>query len=166
LYLITCFTSLTVSKCSNMFAHLEVVGWLGISFISSNESLIIVCLYLTGKWLLLLGEGQDKTSSGSLVSLNPVLIVSRNHIRSKKTIRMQERSQTSNAITELEIGADNLQNKNDKNDKDTTTCPPGTVEHVDEEEADAKQETEPGQNCGQEEASLKKVQFCLRIIIY
>ena len=35
------------------------------------------------------------------------------------TIRMQERSHISNAVTELEIGAENLQNKDDNNTKVT-----------------------------------------------
>ena len=68
---------------------------------------------------------------------------------------MQERSHISNAVTELEIGAENLKHKDDKYDETTTVWAPGTIEHGDEEEADAKQETNPGQISGQQEAQLK-----------
>ena len=74
-----------------------------------------------------------------------------------KTIRMQERSHISNAVTELEIGAENLQNRDDNIDKATTVQAPGTIEHVEKGEADAKQETNPGQNCRQEEAQLTQL---------
>jgi hypothetical protein len=43
-----------------------------------------------------------------LLSLNLVLSVRRNPKRRMMTIRMQERSQISSAVTELEIGAENL----------------------------------------------------------
>ena len=71
------------------------------------------------------------------------------------TIRMQERSQISSAVTELEIGDENLENKDDNHDKDTSVWAPGTIEHVEKEEADTKQENNPGQNWWQEETCLK-----------
>ena len=109
-----------------------------VSFISTNESVNSVCLCLACKWFLVMGEEMAQTRSGPLLNLNLILIVRRNPKRRMMTIRMQERSQISSAVTELEIGAENLQNEDDKHDKDTSTWPPGTIEHVEKDEADTK----------------------------
>ena len=91
-----------------MFAQVEVVDWPAVSFISTNESVNSVCLCFAGKRFLVKGEGRAQTISGPLLSLNLVLSVRRNPKRRMMIIRMQERSQISSAVTELEIGAENL----------------------------------------------------------
>ena len=62
---------------------------------------------------------------------------------------MQERSQISKAVTELQIGAENLQHKDNNIVKANTVRAPVTIEHVEKKEADAKQETNPGQDSRQ-----------------
>ena len=150
---------MTVSKCSNMFAQLEVVEWPAVSFISTNESVNSVCLCFAGKRFLVKGEGRAQTISGPLLSLNLVLSVRRNPKRRMMIIRMQERSQISSAVTELEIGAENLKIRMITIQRSPQIWAPRTIEHVEEEEADSKQETNPGQNSRQQEQQLHQVQF-------
>ena len=72
---------------------------------------------------------------------------------------MHERSQISIAVTELVIGAENLENTDASISKDFTEWSPNTTYNVEKEEADAKQETNPGHFCGQEDAQLPQVQI-------
>jgi hypothetical protein len=83
----------------------------------------------------------------------------------RNTIRRQDMSHISNAFTELEIGAEHLQKSYCNITEVVLIALPDIIEHVEKEETDAEQVSNPGNPCRQGKRCLESRYYLYKLDI-